>query len=49
MMRDPRIWGEYGKLDEFDPDRFIPEINPGASKLPDTGMAFGFGRRYAQF
>lgn len=47
-MRDPNLWGEYGKVDEYDPGRFLPEVNPRSNKLPDvSSMVFGFGRRYA--
>lgn len=46
MMRDPKLWGKYGKLDEFDPGRFLPEINRGANELPGvSSIVFGFGRR----
>lgn len=46
-MRDPRYWGDYGRLNQFLPERFLPEFNPQADQLPDVlSLAFGFGRRY---
>ncbi|KAG8835162.1 hypothetical protein FRC17_005020 [Serendipita sp. 399] len=44
MMRDPRVWGE--DCNEFNPSRFLPEINPQVENLPDIStIPFGFGRR----
>ncbi|KAG8823293.1 hypothetical protein FRC18_010767, partial [Serendipita sp. 400] len=44
MLRDPRVWGEDSE--EFNPGRFLPEINPQAESLPDiSNIPFGFGRR----
>jgi hypothetical protein len=47
VMRNPKYWGNYGKLDRFEPERFLPECNPQANELPDVlSLAFGFGKRY---
>ncbi|KAG8754880.1 hypothetical protein FRC14_004554 [Serendipita sp. 396] len=44
MLRDPRVWGEDSE--EFNPGRFLPELNPQAGGLPDiSNIPFGFGRR----
>jgi hypothetical protein len=44
MLRDPKIFGE--DADVYNPDRFLPECNPGANELPDmSSIPFGFGKR----
>ncbi|PVF96176.1 cytochrome P450 [Serendipita vermifera] len=44
ILRDPKIWGN--DADSYNPERFLPEINPRATDLPDMSMVpFGFGKR----
>ncbi|CCA74613.1 related to O-methylsterigmatocystin oxidoreductase [Serendipita indica DSM 11827] len=44
MCRDPRV---FTNPDSYTPERWLPDVNPGASDLPDVyDIVFGFGRRF---